>query len=257
MRGWMDLARTYGLEPELVVPDHLLLPEPETAGTLALRLGDVVVVRGPRLAFACEPDLAPALLDPMPEIAEGEAAERRLAAGVSRPALDLRQGGFAPVDTARPGRRELLRAAALAGLLVLSPLAIDATRAVRLNLAADRMEADAAGQVAAILPKGASVSDPAAQAEAALARAQLAAGGGPAGLSARLFAAISEIDQAQAESLIVSPDGALRATISHTNYSDVDQLRGALARSGVALREEATREDGDRIVTDVILGARP
>ncbi|WP_374467853.1 type II secretion system protein GspL [Phenylobacterium sp.] len=256
LRGWLDLARTYGLALDHVVPDHLMVAEPEGEAPVAVRWGDLVVVRGRRLAFTCEPELAPALLDPMPPVEEGEAAERRLAAGASLAGLDLRQGAFAAADTSRPARRDLVRAGILAGVLLASPLIIDAAGTVRLNLAAGRLEQEAARTVAGILPKGAAVNDPAVQAQAALQRAQLAAGGGPAGLAARLFAALSEIDQAQAESLIVSPDGALRATVSHTNYSDVEVLRGALARAGMALREGATREEGGRIVTDVIVGAR-
>ncbi|MCR5881090.1 hypothetical protein [Phenylobacterium sp. J367] len=55
---------------------------------------------------------------------------------------------------------------------------------------------------------------------------------------------------------MAAPDGTLRATISHTNYSDVELLAAALARGGVTAREEATREADGRIVTDIIVGAR-
>ncbi|HVI34458.1 type II secretion system protein GspL [Phenylobacterium sp.] len=258
MRAWLDLARTYGLAPDAVVPDHLLLPEPQDEGPLAVAIGGTLAVRRPRLAFACEPGLAPVLLDGRaPQVADGEAAERLLAEGAGRLPLDLRQGDFAPADRTPPARRDLLRAAVLAGVLLLSPAVLDAAQAVRLNLAAGRLERAATQQAAAVLPRGATVSDPAAQAQAVLQRAELAAGGGPAGVAARLFAALAEIDQAQAESLIVSPDGALRATVSHTNYSDMELLGRALQGAGVAFRQEGAREEGGRIVSDIILGARP
>lgn len=256
MRAWLDLARTLGLDVDAVVPDHLLLPEPEDAEPVAVAIGGTLAVRGPRLAFACEPALAPALLGRAPTVLDGPAAEQVFAEGAARLPLDLRQGAFAPADRSRSARGDLVRAAAVAGVLLLSPLILDAAQALRLNLAADRLERGAAAQAAALLPKGVPVNDPAAQAGAALQRAELAAGGGPAGVAARLFAALAGIDQAQAESLIVSPDGAVRATISHTNYSDMELLGRALQGAGVAFRQEGAREEGGRIVSDVILGAR-
>ncbi|WP_334164684.1 type II secretion system protein GspL [Phenylobacterium sp.] len=257
MRAWLDLARTYGLAPDALIPNHLLLPEPPDGETVAVTVGGALAVRGPRLAFACEPALAPVLLPGRaPRTLDGGAAERAFAQGAGRLPIDLRQGAFAPAGRGRPARRDLVRAAGLAGLLLLSPAILDAAQAVRLNLAADRLERAASAKAAAVLPKGASVNDPAVQAQAALQRAELAAGGGPAGVAARLFAALAGIDQAQAETLIVSPDGAVRATVSHTNYSDMERLGRALKAAGVAFRQEGAREEGGRIVSDIILGAR-
>jgi general secretion pathway protein L len=257
LRGWLDLARTYGLTPDTVVPDHLLPPEPLDGRALGLPLGDLVAVRGPRMAFACEPEMVELLAGGEVEVLNAEAAVRRLAEGAGGDLLDLRQGAFAPADGARPAPRQIIRAAILAGLLLLSPAIVDGVQAVRLNLAAGKLEIDTARRAAEILPKGIAVDAPAAQVEAAVARAELAAGGGPAGLAARLFVALSGIEGAQLESLIVSEDGALRATLSHGNYSDVELLKGAMAGSGAGLREEASREEAGRIVSDVILGVRP
>ncbi|MCR5881091.1 type II secretion system protein GspL [Phenylobacterium sp. J367] len=140
LRAWLDLARIHGLPVERVVPEYMLLPELEDGTPVAVRIGDLVAVRGRRLALACEPDLLATLLQPPPAVAEGEAAERLLAEGATRPGIDLRQGPFAPADGQRPGRRDIVRAAALAGVLLLSPILLNAAEAVRLNLAADRLE---------------------------------------------------------------------------------------------------------------------
>lgn len=259
MQAWLDLARLHGLEPAAVVPDHLLLPEPEDEEPVAVMSDGLLVARGRRIAFACEPDLAPVLLDGRAarRIDEPEAVEQLWAAGASQPAVDLLQGDFAPSDGRRPEPRMLRRAAVLAGLLLLSPVALNGADAMRLNLAAGKAEAAATRAAAAVLPKGTAVSDPAAQAAAQLERMELASGGGPAGLAAQLFRALSEIDQAQVESLTVSDDGAMRVSINHVNYSDMELLRDALRRAGVAFREEGTREEAGRIVSDIILGVRP
>jgi general secretion pathway protein L len=259
MQAWLATARLHGLEPDVVVPDHLLLAQPLEADVVAVTLDDQVAVRGDRLAFTAEPDLAAVVLAGRiaQAVAEPDAVERLFAAGAGRIPVNLLQGDFAPADGARPDRRQLVRVAALVAALVLSPLLLDAAQALRLTFAAQSVEADTRAQAAAVLPKGQAVNDPAAQVAGQLDRLELAAGGGPAGLAAQLFRNLQSLDQAQVESVIVSPDGALRATISHANYSDIDLLSDGLRREGVALREEATREEaGGRIVSDVILGVR-
>lgn len=258
MQGWLNLARLHGLEPTAVVPDHLLLPEPEDEEPVAAPAGGLLAVRGRRLAFAAEADLAPVLLDGRaPRLVDDpEAVERLWAQGAAQPAVDLLQGEFAPSDGRRLEPRMLVRAAVLAGLLLLSPIVLNVGQAVRLNLAADGAEAETARTASAVLPKGTAVNDPAGQTAAQLARMELAAGGGPAGLAAHLFRALSDIDQAQLESLTSSDDGALRASISHVNYSDMELLGDALRRGEVAFREEGTRQEAGRIVSDIILGVR-
>lgn len=259
MRAWLGLARLHGLSPDVVIPEHLLLPEPEGDRPVTVRFGATVSVRARRLAFACEPELAPILLeDRIPELVEApEAVERLLAAGAEAPVVNLLQGVFAVAHPSRVQPREWLRPALLAAALLLSPIALNAAQALRLNLAADGVEREVERQAAATLPKGTALNDPRAQVEARRQRLGLVAGGGPAGLSARLFHAIADLDGAQVESLLVSPDGALRAAISHTNYSDMELLADAMRRGGGAFREEGSREEGGRIVSDVILGVRP
>lgn len=259
MQAWIELARLYGLAPETVTPDHLLLPEPEDGRPVAVRLGGILAVRGRRLAFACEPDLAPVLIDdPDVQVLDrADELEARLAQGAGQPLFQLLQGDFAPADGRRVDRRDLLRPALLAAALLLSPILLDGANAARLTVAARDAEAAAERRAASVLPKGTVVSDPAAQTSAHLQRMEVAAGGGPAGLAARLFQVLSGLEGAQAEGLIVSPDETMRATISHVNYSDMDLLADALRRQGVAFKQEGVREEGDRIVSEVILGVRP
>lgn len=258
MQAWMDAARLHGLAPDVVIPDHLLLPEPEDDGVVVADLGGRLAVRGRRLAFTAEPELAPVILADRVchPVTGAEAVERLLADGVGRWPVDLLQGDFAPRDKALPARRDLIRIGALAAALALSPLVLDAAQALRLTLAARTIEHQTAAEAAAVLPRGVPINDPAVQAAERLQRLELAAGGGPAGLAAQLFRHLQRLDQAQVEGLIVSPDGALRATISHVNYSDIELLSDGLRSEGVSLREEATREEGGRIVSDVILGVR-
>jgi len=256
MDAWRAWALERGLAPLGIIPDHLLVTEPAEGRTVAVRLGAELVVRGRRLAFACEPELAPILLDGRdPEVVDDPAgAERLFAEGAADPTINLLQGALAPRGGGELTRKRLLRPALLLAALVLSPLAIDAVQAVRLNLAADRLERESAAELAKVLPKGAAINDPAAHATARLQRLELASGGGPVGSAAQLFAALAEIEGAQIETLLVSPDGAVSATLSHANYSDLELLKGAMRRAGLVFRETATREEAGRILSDVVVG---
>jgi len=57
MHRFLDRATALGISPDIVVPDHLLLLPPDD-GVLAVGLGDIVSVRGERIAFSAETELA-------------------------------------------------------------------------------------------------------------------------------------------------------------------------------------------------------
>lgn len=258
MAGWLDLAARHGLAPSAMIPDALLLPEPpEGEPLVAAEFAGGVAVRGHRTALGVDRDLAPLVLEGREfralDPAEIEAA---LLAAAIRPSVNLLQDAF------RPGRgdglkpRDLRRAAVLALALLASLPVLSSVRAARLDASARAMDRRIEGAVGAVLPKGEPVSDPQGQVEARLVQARLAAGGGPTALAAQLFAAIEGIDQMQMESLVAMPDGAVRATVSCVNYSDIDVLRTALRRGGVSMREEGVSEVEGRVSGDVILEVR-
>jgi len=259
MQAWLQIAADHGLSPDALIPEAFLLPEPAEGEPLNLaRFAGRAVVRGRRLAWSAEDDLAPRLLDGR-AVRELESAEleRAVVESAARPAVNLLQGRFAPARGQGPAWRDLRRAAVLAGVALLSPLLIMAAQTVRQDMAARGLEREAAARVAAVLPRGTVVDDPARQVEARLGQLRITAGAGPAALAAQLFAAIEALDQAQVESLIAMPDGTMRATLSYANYSDIDVLTAALRRGGVSLRQEGAREEAGRVVSDVLLGARP
>ncbi|HEX2558749.1 type II secretion system protein GspL [Phenylobacterium sp.] len=259
MQSWASLAGLHGVRPDLVVPDHLLLPEPDGEEVFAADMGGWLAVRGRRLAFSCEPDMLEVLLpDRSVRRTDDEAALAKLwAKALAAPAVNLLQGDFDPARAEQVAPRDLRRAAVLAAVALIAPALVLGVQAWRYDRAADAAERAAAAQVATVLPNGQAVTDPLAQAQARLAGLELAAGGGPISASAQLFAAVETIQEAQVETLIVSPEGEVRAGISHTNYSDVELLREAMRKAGLAFREESSREEGGRLMSDVIVGSRP
>ncbi|MFZ5729796.1 MAG: type II secretion system protein GspL, partial [Pseudomonadota bacterium] len=204
-----------------------------------------------------EPDLVAAVAADRPQTRlEGSALERALAEAAGAPAVNLLQGAFDPKRQAELGWRDFRRVAALAAAVLLSPLVIWGAQAAAFHIRAERAEARAEAKLAALLPEGAEVTDVAVQAEALLAQAMVGQGGGASGLAAILLGALEPLDQAQLESLIVMPDGTARAAVSLAAYSDTEALAQALQAEGLSMREEGSREEGDRVVADIILGAR-
>ncbi|MFN3522488.1 MAG: type II secretion system protein GspL [Phenylobacterium sp.] len=259
LSGWLARVAGYGLSPDVATPEALMLPEPGEGEPLNLaRAPGRAALRGWRQAFSVEEPLAAQLLEGR-ETREPDSAEleQAMAQAAAAPAVNLLQGAFDPARGQGLKPRDLRLAAVLAALVLASPLLVMAAQVVRQESAARSLERQAAELAATVLPKGTAVEDPAMQVEARLAQARIGAGAGPTGLAAQLFAAVEALDQGQVESLISMPDGAMRATVSYANYSDIDGLSAAMRRAGVTVRQEGAREEAGRVVSDIILGARP
>jgi len=262
MQAWLDSAALHGITPDLVIPDCLALPEPPEdpdGGSIVVtaEFGGLTAVRGRRLAFTGEADLVAAVVGARPaQTLAGQTLERALADAAISPVLNLLQGAFDPDRREPLGRRDLRRPALLALALLVSPLILWGAQTGAGHVRASQAEARAETKVAALLPDGTAVTDPAAQAQAQLDALSLASGGGASGLAAQLFAAVEPMDQVQVESLIVMPDGSARAALSHAAYSDGEGLAQALQAAGLTVRVEGSREEGGRVISDVILGAR-
>jgi general secretion pathway protein L len=136
MHAWL----ADGLDPDLIVPETLLLLPP--AEGLARRGLDH---RGLAQAFSAEPELAALVAGDAPVAEIDDAAfEAGLAAALADPVVNLRQGAFAKrrqwnLDRGRARRVALL----VAALLVLS-LVLQLATIMRYSFDADRMEQEAA-----------------------------------------------------------------------------------------------------------------
>jgi general secretion pathway protein L len=81
--------------------------------------------------------------------------------------------------------------------------------------------------------------------------------GGVTAAAAALFTAVEGIEGVELDALIAAPDNGMKATVSHPGYSDMQLLGGRMAEAGLAVTENATLEDGGRVVSDISIGARP
>ncbi len=256
VEAWLEGARARGFEAHALVPDYLLLPEPEGDGAVGVKMGALLVVRARKLAFAAEPALARQALGTraLRMVEDPSQAQAMIARSALAPLeVDMLQWQFARKKprAAQSDRPSPLLLAGLIGALALLVPAPDWAASVRYDLSAKAAQTRAAALVKQIAPDAPSSLDP-----VSLVRARLQAGAAPhvagfAAISASLFAAIEQVNNVQLDSLAYAPDGALRATLTYGAFSDVEVLRAALAQTGLVLEEGAATNRDDRFSVDV------
>lgn len=253
MAAWLAEAQGAGFDPDALVPETLLL-EPVGDGIVTTESGALVLVRGPRTAFAAEAELlallSPSLFGPNPRTAiSADEVEARLGAVLAAIPLDLRTGPF------RKRRRwridwPLLRRLALMGALAFAVNAlIQLTLIAKYSAAADRAEARTEAIARRALPRMTPVTDPVAQLTA---RASELRGGG-AGLSATLgglFEALRATPNVEVQALTFDASGTLRATLSAANGGDLGVVRTALDGRGLVTESGDMRAAGARQVVE-------
>ena len=256
MHGWRDTLAAAGLVADRIVPLPLLLPlllplPDAAAGTPArLVVGDMVHVRGHRLAFSAEPALAAAMLAGASAIAVDAATfEAGLATALARVPLDLQQGEFARTSPSTLDHRQWRRIAMMLAAIGALWIATQATALLRDGLAADRIEQQAVDAARAVLPRGTAIDAPRAQVAAHAAR--LGAGGqGFAALAAPLLTLIRDRPSVMLQSLRYAADTGLVAVVV-TPSPDDGAAVARLTGPGQAVSIGTARTDNGTTVVDV------
>ena len=250
MQAWLDRAAALGMTPDFVVPMPMLLPSTDDASTGDA--GEVVIidmdghwlVRGQRLAFAAEPALADQVIGERPRrvLTETE-AQAAFAVNALAPPVDLLQYAFARKTTRREGWPAYRRAAILAAVLAASPLALLSAQAIRHEVAARDLQAQAHTRARAVLPALGKDADPLPPVRERL--AELQAGDGFARAAAALLAAVAATGGAELDALAYA-EGELQATLVVPAPAALERIRTALAEAGLELTETGRRDAGDR-----------
>jgi general secretion pathway protein L len=253
MAGWIAAQQEGGYEADLMLPDTLLIPEPET-GLVRYERGGIALHRGPAEAFALEPGAAALVAGDRPvRVLDRAAFEAGLAEAVERPLLDLRQGDFARRRRLRLEGARLRRLAWLALGVFLVGLVVQIAAILRYTYAADALEAEADRIARAALPRGSGGAGP-----GALGRRLTELRGGGAGYgttASALFGAIRATPNAELSAISFAPDGSLRATVRADAPPTLAALRGRLGAAGFAVEAAPPRSGGGRQVQE--LTARP
>ena len=255
LQAWTDYLEAVGVRADVLTPDMLTLAEPEDDDVaLAVTFGENVALRGRRFAVTVQPDLVDLVVGDRRVIAlqdEG-VVEGALVQAARSPAINLLDNGAWERGATTVGWR---RAAGLAAAVLVSPLLLIAAAAARDDMTARRLETEAVAAIAAVAPDLAREPDPV----AALRRRAASAPppGGVTAASAALFAAVEGIEGVELDALLAAPDDGMRATLTHPAYSDMQELDRRMAAAGLAVIENASLDEGGRVVSDISIGARP
>lgn len=219
------MAAWIARDPDIVVPTSLLLVPPED-GLARRDAGAVPDYRGPAVAFSVEPELAALLIGEAPIAAVDEAAfEAGLAAALSPPAVNLRQGAFAHRRQWRVDGSSLRRVAWLALALAALSLFVQLAQILSYSSAAGRIE-DEAAAIAARAPAGANARP------------------GFTPLAAALFEAIRAVPSVELSRLDYRGDGALSATVTADSPATLQALRRRIEASGLIVQDGAPQPGG-------------
>jgi general secretion pathway protein L len=253
MREFLSRAAELGISAGVVIPDHLMLPSPSD-GVLTVACNKIMVVRGHRVAFTAEAELASMLIGSRRRTSiesEGE-AELLFAECSLTIAMNLLQQDFASASrqAAWAGFR---RAAALAAIAALSPLAIWTAEIARNEASATALETRAQEVARTMLGNKQSL-DPIR--ELGSRAAALQANGQFMRSTAVLFETMARIDGVELESLSYLDEGIIRATLVQAAGANARALSDALEQSGIAVDQDAAVERDGRTVTTITLRGR-
>jgi len=143
-----------------------------------------------------------------------------------------------------------MRAAVLAGLLILSPVILTAAAALRDDGAAREAQAQAHALAVQADPALAQSDDPVADRLGQIDSAPPP--GGVVGAAAALAVAIEGVPGATMENLSLDPQTRVRAGLAYPAFQDLAAIQQAVARHGLVLTELSTVEDAGRVVSDVV-----
>jgi general secretion pathway protein L len=253
LQAWVGYLEALGVRPDVLVPDVLVVPEPDADDRLnAVAFGSATALRGRGFAASVQPDLVALVagarvVDPIVDPAE---VERALIGAALVPPINL----LTSQDRTRgPTRRGWALASAMAGLLAVSPLLLIAAAAARDDGSARADEGRARAEVVRVAPDLATRPDPV---EALRQRVRSAPPpGGVVGATAALFAAVEGVEGAELDLLIVDPGAGMKASVTHADYQDMQAIARAMRASGLDVTETSAINDRDRIVSDITIGS--
>jgi general secretion pathway protein L len=282
MAEWLQTLRTHGAEAAAAIPDYLCLPVPgDGAWRIWLLDGRALVRCGDRAGFACERELLPDLLAagdgdrPRLEVlAEDGDAERALlerlrehgsetdtefvekaadmnahllAGAGEHPALDLRQGEYAPVSRLENWWPPLRATAALFASWLVLTLTTQAISYWQLRQEADTLHARSEAAFREAFPRVERIRDLRVQAEEEL---RALRGDGAAGTLFALLQATAEAGGGgglHIESLQYR-EGALYLSLSGKDIQALERLRSGFARQRASrLTVESADAGGDGV----------
>lgn len=252
MEAWLGVARQYGVDPGVVIPDCLLFAEPESSSdgqavARAIRVGDLVAIRGREFALTCEPELLEPLMGARPWAWEepGESTALMAIQGAITPQINLRQGEFAVRTKAvnRSGEiSRLTRWIMIAAACLFAQPVLSALLATRQAMVIEQANAKVSASLFPGVP--ATTRQSADYIRQTLANLR----GGSSGASvliAQLYEALEKTPAVELRALNYARGEGLTAKIGYANPQDLQTLKNARSADKANWEFEQSQAVGD------------
>ncbi|AMK18492.1 MULTISPECIES: type II secretion system protein GspL [Sphingobium] len=248
MQHWLLWAQHHGLDPDIIVPAPLLLPEP-AEGVARGMLGGEVLLRGEDVAFSG--DLAPILpADAVVEHVTPDQLEERVIAALLSPPLDMRQGDFAKRVRRATDKRTFGRILLWSALVLLVSLLITLIAVVRQHVAASNLDTQSLALARQVVPNAGDLD----LAEAEIERQLAARCAGAYAFTAPVAALLGALQDTPGVSLTAlsrDPDGMIRATLAAAKVEEINSILLALQGAGFTITATPSQDPGGRALADI------
>lgn len=254
MAQWLGEATLLGFDPDAVLAAPMLLARPEK-GYVRGDLGSESVVRGRDGAFADDAVLTPMLTGGDLATLGRDDLEAGIVAAVADPEVDLRQGAFARRHNWGFDWPMLRVIGWLTLALGIATLLLAIVQLVRLDMAADRIEAANVAMARGVLPRGTTVNNPLVQLNERVSSLR-GPGGGVLPLAAGIVSATSAAPNVELTSMIFDGGGTLRVTARATSPADLAAFDASLVAAGLTIAPGPIMVDQGRQIRDYTVTPR-
>ncbi len=256
MAGWLGRLQSHGLDPDLVIPEPLLLPRPEEEGVvIRYDRGPLPLFRSRNDAFSIEPELASVIFGSAETVdLDRQEFEAGFDAALAQAPVNLRQGAFAKRRRWKIEWKLVRRLATLAAGILLVTLALQVVTILRYVYSADALEAEASQVARRALPRVTIANAP-----AQLERRLTELGGGGVGygeIASAVFAAVRDTPNLELTAMIFDSSGALRATVQADSPATVAAFEQRVEASGFTVEAGPPRAGAGRPLADLTVRAR-
>ena len=249
MQQWLLWAQHHGLDPDLIVPAPLLLPEPESGFARGV-IGDGVVLRGVDMVLSGDMALPVLIGDAAVADVPTGVIEGRAIAALDAPPIDLRQGDFTKRVRRAIDQRALGRIAIWSGLILLVGLLVSLVGIGKNHAEASRLDAQSLTLAQQVLPGASDAAQALGEMEGQLA-ARGAGGRAFTAPVAAVMAAMQDAPGVALTSLSRDPDGMLRATLAAAKADDINAVLLALQAAGFTITATPSQDAGGRTLADI------
>lgn len=249
MQHWLLWAQHHGLDPDIIVPAPLLLPEGEEGFRRGV-VGGTAVLRGADMALAGDLTLPELIGDAPVQDVPPEQINGRAIAALEAPPLDMRQGDFVKRVRRSFDKRTLGRMMLWSGIILMLGLVMALVTLAKQHVAVSGLDSESLTLARQIVPGATGL----AQAEAEMDRQLAARGAGGYAFTAPVAGLLNAMQDAPGVSLTAlsrDPDGMIRATLAAAKGDDITIVLSVLQAKGFTVTAAPSQDPGGRALADI------